>query len=196
MKIREINPEQKAAQVLEAARSLFVEKGYHNVSIPLIVERSGVSTGAIYHYFGNKEGLAKSVHDQTLQSFQRMLSDCMATCDSTKEKLYSFASLVFAVAEDDPVLMEYMLLMKHDEFLADIQPICAAEPFQLVQQIIHSGIRENELRSNNAFLAAVAFTGVLTRAVELRLKGVIKKNLSEILDDLFDLAWASISHGN
>ena len=37
MKTREINPQQKMGQVIQAARTLFVKNGYHNVSIPQIV---------------------------------------------------------------------------------------------------------------------------------------------------------------
>lgn len=40
--------------VLDAARSLFAEKGYDDTSINDIVERSNVSVGSIYHQFGGK----------------------------------------------------------------------------------------------------------------------------------------------
>ncbi len=59
MKKRTINPEKKMTKVLLTARRLFVENGYYGVSIPSIVKASGVSTGAIYSYFKDKEGLAK-----------------------------------------------------------------------------------------------------------------------------------------
>ncbi len=193
MKIREINPQQKMSQVIETARNLFVAKGYHKVSIPQIVRESGVSIGAIYHHFGNKEGLARSVHEQTLQHFQERLANRIAGCASTREKLLGFTTLVFEVTEKEPVTMEYMLLMKHGEFLSDVPPICSTEPFQLIQEVIRVGIANNELKNCDSFLAAVSFTGVVTRAVELRLRGVMKSDLRKVSDALFGHAWASIS---
>lgn len=190
---REINPQQKMTKVMEAARSLFVEKGYHNVSIPQIVKKSGVSIGAIYHHFGNKEGLAQSVHEQTLQSFQDSFAERISAAENARKKLFAFTTLVFEVAEENPVMMEYMLLMKHDEFLSDVPPICAAEPFQLVQQIIGDSIRGGEIKARDTFLAAVAFTGVITRAVELRLKGVMEISLLDCSEELFNHAWAAIA---
>lgn len=44
---RQLGSHEKMSRVLKAARRLFVKHGYHNVSIPRIVQESGVSTGAI-----------------------------------------------------------------------------------------------------------------------------------------------------
>ncbi len=193
MKAREINPQQKMAQVVKTARTLFVTNGYHNVSIPQIVSESGVSIGAIYHHFGNKEGLAKKVHEQTLLQFQDWLNERMSSAVSIREKLRAFSDLVLEVTERDPEMMEYMLLMKHGEFLSDVPPICSTEPFRQIQAIITAGIANNELKSGDSFLAAIAFTGVILRAVELRLLGVMKEKLSKVGGKLFEHAWASIS---
>jgi AcrR family transcriptional regulator len=43
--------------VLDAARDIFLERGYTAASIEEIVERSGVSVGSIYHHFGGKAGI-------------------------------------------------------------------------------------------------------------------------------------------
>ena len=192
MKTREINPQQKMAQVITTARNLFVTKGFHNVSIPQIVKASGVSIGAIYHHFGNKEGLAKQVHEQTLHQFQESLKERLVPCTDTRQKLDAFGNLVFEVTEQNPEMMEYMLLMNHREFLADEPPICSTEPFRLVQAIIDAGIAREELKSGDSFIAAIAFTGVILRAVELRLTGVLTQKLTDISEDLLNHAWLAI----
>ena len=47
--------------VMQAAIHLFTKQGYFNTSVPDIVRESGVSTGSIYHHFGDKEGIAKTL---------------------------------------------------------------------------------------------------------------------------------------
>ena len=42
-------------KILNAASMLFLEKGYEETTMQDIMERSGVSKGAIYHYFASKQ---------------------------------------------------------------------------------------------------------------------------------------------
>lgn len=54
-----------------AARALFGEKGYAATSTEEIVERAGVTKGALYHHFADKERLFGAVFEQV----QREVSD-------------------------------------------------------------------------------------------------------------------------
>jgi len=193
MAARTIDPQQKTEQVLTAARRLFVRYGYHNVSIPQIVAESGVSIGAIYHHFSNKEGVAKAVHDRALSQFSEQFEQRLQGRRGARQQLKAFADLVFETADNDSEMMEYMLTLKHGEFLSEVPPICAAEPFSRVQRIIAEGIAAGELRKGDAFIAAIAFTGVILRAVELRLSGVLDQPLANLAEALFASAWAAIA---
>lgn len=189
---RKIDPQKKREAVLLAARQLFVQKGYHTVSIPAIVKASGVSTGAIYSYFANKEELARQLYEETLSSFQGLFFERVLPCASTFEKLRAVAELTFEIAESEPEQMEYMLTMRHDEFLSDPVPLCYSEPFRWIQQIVAEGIAKGDLKEGNYILSAISFTGVILRAVELRLSGVLSTSFQEIGDELINNAWSAI----
>ncbi len=45
-------------RIMTAALRLFVNQGYHNVSVHDIQKQADVSFGSIYNYFGGKEGIA------------------------------------------------------------------------------------------------------------------------------------------
>ena len=51
------------AQLLAAATDLFAERGYEATSIELVLQRSGVSRGSLYHHFTTKEALFEAVLD-------------------------------------------------------------------------------------------------------------------------------------
>jgi AcrR family transcriptional regulator len=50
---------------VRAARELFAERGYGAVGTEEIVERAGVTRGALYHHFADKKDLFRAVYDQT-----------------------------------------------------------------------------------------------------------------------------------
>ncbi len=47
--------------LIEVARELFSEQGYAAAATEEIVQRAGVTRGALYHHFGSKEGLFSAV---------------------------------------------------------------------------------------------------------------------------------------
>jgi AcrR family transcriptional regulator len=50
--------------LLDAARSLFAEKGYHGAAAEEIVGRAGLTRGALYHHFEDKKDLFRVVVDE------------------------------------------------------------------------------------------------------------------------------------
>lgn len=59
--------------VLNSALELFTHKGYFNTSMRDITRESQVSTGSIYHYFRDKEGVAAALYQSLLERMQSEL---------------------------------------------------------------------------------------------------------------------------
>ncbi|MBV9415984.1 MAG: TetR/AcrR family transcriptional regulator [Solirubrobacterales bacterium] len=55
-------------RVLGAAHALLEENGFEGFTAQEVAERSGVSVGAIYERFGNKETLLRAVHARLMES--------------------------------------------------------------------------------------------------------------------------------
>jgi AcrR family transcriptional regulator len=52
--------------VLEAARGLFLDRGYAGTTVTAVAEAAGVSVETVYKAFGNKPGLVKGVFDAAI----------------------------------------------------------------------------------------------------------------------------------
>jgi AcrR family transcriptional regulator len=50
--------------LLDAARSMFAETGYHGTAAEEIVRRAGVTRGALYHHYEDKKDLFRAVVDE------------------------------------------------------------------------------------------------------------------------------------
>ncbi len=57
--------------LLQAARELFAKKGYAHTAAEEIVQRAGVTRGALYHHFRNKEDLFQAVFETIEQELIR-----------------------------------------------------------------------------------------------------------------------------
>lgn len=61
--LRTKHREESRAALVAAARKLFAERGYHNVGIREFAAEAGLTRGALYHHFGDKESLFLAVYD-------------------------------------------------------------------------------------------------------------------------------------
>ncbi|NQV16956.1 MAG: TetR/AcrR family transcriptional regulator [Armatimonadetes bacterium] len=50
-------------QIVKKALKLFLQKGFHNVSMAMIAAEVGISKPAIYHHFQNKDAMVEGVLD-------------------------------------------------------------------------------------------------------------------------------------
>ncbi len=61
-------------QIIAAARELFAKDGYESTSTEQVLQRTGISRGALYHHFKNKEALFEAV----LEDLERELAAAAA----------------------------------------------------------------------------------------------------------------------
>lgn len=65
-RVTEAHREARRDEILSAAQRVFARSGYRGASIPMIIEESGLSAGAIYSYFDGKDVLFRAVVERTL----------------------------------------------------------------------------------------------------------------------------------
>jgi AcrR family transcriptional regulator len=59
--------------LLNAARQLFAEKGFGGTKTEDLVQRAGLTRGALYHHFRDKEDLFRAVHDEVADEVVQLL---------------------------------------------------------------------------------------------------------------------------
>lgn len=71
-------PEKRRAEIVEAARLLFLHKGYEATTMRDVMKALGIAKGTIYHYFTAKEELLDAVIEQMIESERQHLDQVFA----------------------------------------------------------------------------------------------------------------------
>ncbi len=67
------NDYEKRKLLIDAAKKEFLEKGYNKASLRKICANAGVTTGALYFFFENKEALFSSIVDPPVEELKQMI---------------------------------------------------------------------------------------------------------------------------
>jgi len=92
------NPESTRTRILETARSLFAQNGFYGTSTAQIVNASGCNKRMLYHYFSDKEGLYREVHEclwKDFSSYMQPYLDSASNDPDLKEKLIEIMGVYF-----------------------------------------------------------------------------------------------------
>lgn len=84
-------------RILEVAHEVFAAKGYVGAALSDIVARAGVTTGALYHHFGGKEGLFVAVAERAEQAVLDAAASSLSAAASPREALESGLSGVLEI---------------------------------------------------------------------------------------------------
>lgn len=88
--------EQRRAQLLDAARQVFVASGYHAASMDDIAETAGVSKPVLYQHFPSKLDLYLSVLDQAVDELIAQLTVALRESTDNKHRVHATMDAYFA----------------------------------------------------------------------------------------------------
>ncbi len=96
-----ISKEREAAvrrRVFEAAISVFEQRGFARASMTAIAEEAGLSSGAIYTYFGSKEELFLATFGSLVEDQERALTEAIAHSPETSRAIELAVDYMTSVA--------------------------------------------------------------------------------------------------
>lgn len=150
---------------MEAARGLFVERDYDLVSIAAILERSGVSRGALYHHFPSKLELFKAVYEASeRRTIARIVAEIPAE-SSPAEALVAGARAYLRLCETDEELRRIGLTQSRAVLGWEGWRAAAAElGIGVVLALVSAALEAGELPPRDPETTAVVLFGALIEA--------------------------------
>lgn len=181
-------------EILLVALKLFAEKGYFNTSMTDIKDALGLkTTSAIYQHFKTKQAIAAALYENILDSLSISIDDIRRRNRKAAEQLREIVDLFFKLAEEAPEVMQFLLLIKVNEFLPDEKPLLETPPFNKIRRIFQNGIKQGEIRGIDPLMAYTYFFGIINQALRMLLTGAFGKNTESFQSQVWLAAWGCIA---
>ncbi|MFC1924235.1 TetR family transcriptional regulator [Chloroflexota bacterium] len=170
--------------ILQAAERLFVEKGYHGVSIEQIANAAGVSKGLVHYHYVNKEQLIVYVVEDVLAKLSTSLDDILKSNETSQTKIRIAIKTYLNLANPRlnlarTLLFENVLTENMSKYLASLME----ENTLKLAGLVDDGITKGEFKPVNSRLVANLIRGAI---FELIGEAAIQQREMRSLDELAD----------
>lgn len=152
------------ADILEAARTLFVSNSYDDITMRQIAQEANVTKGAIYHHFKSKEELFLRMLAEYLENLQDLLREAVEQAGSARGRLTHLTALYL---ERPLIFQRTIQLVRRDNnrFTGAardglITAYHNALPNQ-IETIISDGMAAGEIKSGDARIFAWQFIAIV-----------------------------------
>ncbi len=181
-------------EILLAALKLFATKGYFNTSLTDIAETAGIkNSSAIYHHFKNKQMIASQLYANIFDSLNVSIDDIRRRNQKSSEQLRGVVDLFFKLTDEAPDVMQFLLILKLNEFLPEEKPVLETAAFVKIIKIIQSGIKAGEIRNIDPLLIYAHFFGIINNTLRSILTGSLEKKAEAYLPQTWLAAWNVIA---
>ena len=183
-----ISKEEKKKGIISAALKLFSERGFYVTTIPDIAEKVGMSVGNFYNYFSSKDILAKELILYISDYLGKKIREINERNISTEEKISEIVSMYFAMAKENPEMIEYFLrvyLSNREVFGEGCEGmICVSGFVTEMMMFFNDGVSCGELRDQDFFSAFGLFMGYLGGMVFLFGERILPEPLESYESDI------------
>jgi len=157
MSIRERKEREKIVrrqQIQNAAKELFIHKGFHSTTIEEIAEKTELSPATLYLYFRNKEELYVSLILITLQYLNEQIGKVYHNKKlSIESKILKFKDAMYNTYQYDPLLLRIILHVQLEDTLSSISKDLrdqitdsSREVMRMIADVYGEGVRQGKFR--------------------------------------------------
>lgn len=151
----------KRAELLKVALDLFTAEGYSSVGIQRIVDAAGVKKPTLYHYFGSKEGLLRTLFEERFRPFVDRLRGDAAYAGDLTGTLDRVISRYFLFTGEEPLVFRLLLGLSFGPPENEAVRTAVAfleEPFRILEALFTAAVPDHgNLRGKAPLLARTLY---------------------------------------
>lgn len=151
---REQLRQERRHQILSAALTVFVQKGFHATNVSDVAAEAGVSQGTIYWYFDSKEELFDAALLSFLEDFGQEAFGTLGQYETASEKLRALAQSMKTFCKESEgiftTFLSYWASSPNREEMGHWWIELLVQFKDMVAEIVKEGIRNGEFRPVDA----------------------------------------------
>ena len=160
---------------VDAAQALIQARGYEQFSLQDILDATGASKGAFYHYFGSKVALVDAVVDRMAEQAAARVDPVLADPDLTAiQKLEAlFGGIAqFKAEQKDLVLGVMRVWLSEDNAIVreKVKRLASQRQLPWLERIVRQGIAEGRFTSRFPDYLARVLVGLISGMGELSME--------------------------
>lgn len=183
-------------QILDAATTVFAEKGFHRATIREVARAAGVADGTIYNYFENKAALLLGLLERLNESERRGADFARGAEREAANFMQAYIAQRFATVAQSGFDMFQMLiseLLIDRELRERYREQTLAPTFAIAEAYLQGGMASGTLRSLDPQLVSRALAGMTLGVLLLRLLG--DPTLQDRWAEMPDIIATILAHG-
>ncbi|MDF1810189.1 MAG: TetR/AcrR family transcriptional regulator [Phycisphaerales bacterium] len=155
-----------------AAIRLGARDGIHAASIRTIAKEAGVTEGAVYKHFQNKDDLIRDAYTTIVEEMARDKSVLVKTDLPFEHAVNAWVKLTYEYFDGNRDAFTYVLLMPHR--MADTLGEIYTKQGLLFRSFIVRAMQDNQIRTMSPDLAVAIFTGIVLNIPRLINEGALE----------------------
>jgi len=175
----------KRDAIINAALTLFAEKGVDATSTREITERAEAAEGTLYRHFDGKDDLVRSLFEESAALFHDVLARSAEEKTDPRDRLQAMIRGIFDFADEHPSAFTYLQSV-HGGVLDRIDTSREPLPMQLFTDTLRAGIGSGAFRDVSPVLATGWMVGLAQRAIVLQRSDLLSASREEVADETVD----------
>jgi AcrR family transcriptional regulator len=159
-KIKTRDAELSKEKIINAAKVVFAEKGFHKTTLSEIGEKSGLSRTTPSYFYKNKENLYKAVIDTLISDEKKYVSNLKysgeITIDSLKDLLHRHIDYTFKHPYLSKIIIWESLNEERQEWIHDYFPDMFHWSYSYLNKAQECGLIRDEIDTYSLWLNAMA----------------------------------------
>ena len=139
----------KRVRILDAAVTVFADRGFFQSRVSDIADAAGVAGGTIYLYFKSKDDVLISLFEDRMEKIIERVKTELALVSDAESKLRVFVDQHLSMVQQHPQLAEVLIveLRQSSKFMREYRPVKFSEYLDLIESIVQEGVECQAFRA-------------------------------------------------